>query len=208
MGGIMSLILQGSTSGSVTLQEPAIAGTTVLTLPAVSGTVLTTGSSGQSIPKAALPTGSVLQVVSVTKTDAFTSSATGTFTDITGMSASITPTSSSSKILVLASATCSGQASVSGSIIRLIRGSTAIDVGDAAGSRSPATTNAYQLDSGQSECISINFLDSPATTSSTTYKLQFRIEGGTFYFNRSQSDGDNGGVGRFASTITLMEIAA
>ena len=162
----------------------------------------------QVIPKATLPTGSVLQVVSTTKTDAFTSSATGAFTDITGMSASITPTSSSSKILVLSSATCSGQSSVSGSIIRLVRGSTAIDVGDAAGSRSQATTNAYQLDSGQSECISINFLDSPATTSSTTYKLQFRIEGGTFYFNRSQSDGDNSGVGRFASTITLMEIAA
>ena len=43
----MSIILQGSTSGSVTLQEPAVAGTTVLTLPAVSGTVLTT--TGQLI---------------------------------------------------------------------------------------------------------------------------------------------------------------
>ena len=59
MGGAMSVVLFGSTSGSVTLQEPAVAGTTVLNLPAVTGTVLTTGSSGQSIPKAALPTGSV-----------------------------------------------------------------------------------------------------------------------------------------------------
>ncbi len=59
----MSIVLVGSTSGSVTLQEPAVAGTTVLTLPAVSGTLITTASSGQSIPKAALPTGSVLQVV-------------------------------------------------------------------------------------------------------------------------------------------------
>jgi hypothetical protein len=60
----MSIVLVGSTSGSITLQEPAVAGTTVLDLPAVSGTILTTASSGQSIPKAALPTGSVLQVVS------------------------------------------------------------------------------------------------------------------------------------------------
>jgi len=138
----------------------------------------------------------VLQVVSVTKTDAFTSSTTGAFTDITGMSASITPTSSSSKILVLASATCSGQANVSGSIIRLIRGSTAIDVGDAAGSRSPATTNAYQLDSGQSECISINFLDSPATTSSVSYQPYIKADsGGTTAYN-----------GTGTAVLTLLEI--
>ena len=62
----MSIVLQGSTSGSITLQEPAVAGSTVLSLPATSGTLITTGSSGQSIPKAALPTGSVLQVVSAT----------------------------------------------------------------------------------------------------------------------------------------------
>jgi hypothetical protein len=217
----MSLVLQSSGGGQITIQEPTTASNFTQDLPAVTGNVVIDSATQTltnksiaatqltgTIAAARLPAGSVLQVVSVTKTDAFTSSATGAFTDITNMSASITPTSSSSKILVLASATCSGQSSVSGSIIRLVRGSTAIDVGDAAGSRSPATTNAYQLDSGQSECISINFLDSPATTSSTTYKLQFRIEGGTFYFNRSQSDGDNGGVGRFASTITLMEIAA
>ena len=50
----MSIVLVGSTSGSITLQEPAVAGTTVLTLPAVTGTVITTGSP---------QSGSVLQVV-------------------------------------------------------------------------------------------------------------------------------------------------
>ena len=149
----------------------------------------------------------VVQVIQTVKTDTFTSGTTGAFTDITGMSATITPTSATNRILVFASATCSGPASVSGSLIRLLRGSTAIDVGDAAGSRSQATTNAYNSDSGQSECISINFLDSPATTSATTYKLQFRIESGTFYFNRTDNDSNNGGLGRFASTITLMEIS-
>jgi len=52
----MSIVLQGSTSGSVTLQEPAVAGTTVLTLPAVSGTVITTGSSG-GVSQSMLATG-------------------------------------------------------------------------------------------------------------------------------------------------------
>ena len=52
----MSIVLQGSTSGSVTLQEPAVAGTTVLDLPAVSGTVITTGSSG-GVSQAMLATG-------------------------------------------------------------------------------------------------------------------------------------------------------
>jgi len=105
------------------------------------------------------------------------------------------------------SGTCSGQSVTSGANLRLMRGSTAIDVADAAGSRSLATTNAYQADSNQSMSFSMNFLDSPATTSATTYKIQFRIEAGTFYFNRAQSDGDSAGVSRFASTITVMEIS-
>ena len=76
----MSIVLVGSTSGSVTLQEPAVAGTTVLDLPAVSGTLITTASSGQSIPKAALPTGSVLQVVNATYSTT-TSTTSGSFVD-------------------------------------------------------------------------------------------------------------------------------
>jgi len=74
----MSIVLVGSTSGSVTLQEPAVAGTTVLTLPAVSGTVLTTTS-----PKA----GNVLQVVNVDY-GTETSSTSTSFAD-TGLTASV-----------------------------------------------------------------------------------------------------------------------
>ena len=95
MGGIMSLILQGSTSGSVTLQEPAVAGSTVLTLPATSGTVLTSASS---VARSQLPVGSVLQVVSTTLTTLVTASS-NTWTTIT--SASITPTSASNRILIM-----------------------------------------------------------------------------------------------------------
>ena len=152
-------------------------------------------------------TGSVLQVVSTTKTDAFTSTTATTYTDITGMSVTITPKSSSSKIYAIVTGTCSGQSATTGSQIRLVRGSTAICIADSSGSTTPASTNSYQLDVNQSNPFSISFLDSPATTSSTTYKIQFIITSGTFYFNRTQYD-SNASNGRYASTITLMEIAA
>ena len=165
-------------------------------------------SSGLQLADGNMPAGSVLQVVSTTKTDTFTSTTTSAFTDITGFSVSITPSSATSKILVTVSGTCSGQSATSGSNLRLVRGSTAIGVGDAASNRSQTTTNSYQLDANQSNPFSMNFLDSPSTTSATTYKVQFRIEGGTFYFNRAQTDGDTASVSRYASTITVMEIAA
>ena len=196
----MSIILQGSTSGSVTLQEPAVAGTTVLTLPAVSGTVLTTTS-----PKA----GNVIQVVSTTKTDAFSSTSTS-FTDITGLSVSITPTASSSKILVMYSLSMSAISGEYSSIFRMVRGSTAICIGDTSGSRTRAT-NMNRTSTGnqnQSWVLSQNFLDSPATTSSTTYKIQGFVQAGTFYVNRTQLNDDGDYIGATTSTITVMEIAA
>ena len=198
----MSIILQGSTSGSVTLQEPAVAGTTVLTLPAVSGTLITTASSGQSIPKAALPTGSVLQVVSTTKVDV-TSSTSTSYADITGMSVSITPTSSSSKILVMFSANISDSAGTNNTLLRLQRNGSNIAVGT--GGVSNNGTNFIRVpDNLTVYCACMNFLDSPATTSSTTYALQWLVPTGTIYLNRRGSDNNFG----TSSTITVMEIAA
>jgi hypothetical protein len=189
----MSIVLQGSTSGSVTLQEPAVAGTTVLTLPAVSGTILTTASSGQSIPKAALPTGSVLQVVSATYSTQVLNSTT-TYTD-TGLSASITPTSSSSKILVIVSQTAYKDGSNAGSscMIKLFRGST--DLGIQA--YSVGYTNATGTNAGMATFV---YLDSPATTSSTTYKTQFAngVSASQVAVNWAGSN----------SNIVLLEIAA
>ena len=190
--------LNNMTLASPTLTTPALGTpasgvmTNVTAIPAAQ----ITGS--QAIPKSTLPAGTVLQVVSATKTDSFTSTTTTSFTDITGMSVSITPTSSSSKIYVTVTGTCSGQAVTSGSQIRLVRGSTAICIGDASGSTTQASTNSYQADANQSNPFSISFLDSPATTSSTTYKIQFFITSGTFYFNRTQLDANNSN-GRYAS---------
>jgi hypothetical protein len=169
---------------------------------------ITTGT----LPKAQLPAGSVLQVVSTTKTDTF--SMTGlTFTSVTGLTASITPTSATSKILVIVSMTC-GLSSDSVVFTRLMRGGTAIDIGDAAGSRTQSTAATYT--GGSASVVyqllpqNMNFLDSPSTTSSTTYGVQIKGEDGgvSVFVNRASNDSDFPGRARTASTITLMEIAA
>jgi hypothetical protein len=196
----MSIVLQGSTSGSVTLQEPAVAGTTVLTLPAVSGTVLTTGSSGQSIPKAALPTGSVLQVVQATYSTETAISSTS-YTD-SGLSASVTPTSSTSKILVIASMSGDGYRQSNSVLLtyqNIVRGSTQITEKRAYfGGAVSADGYFYGLPN-----TTLVYLDSPATTSSTTYKVQGKLDAttnnATLRYNIQNSSG---------SVIILMEIAA
>jgi hypothetical protein len=201
-----SIILNGSTSGTVTVAAPAVSGTTTLTLPSTSGTVLTSASS---LAASQLPAGSVLQVVSTTKTDTFTTTSTSPV-DITGLSVSITPSNSSNKILITGSV-CYGQSTAIPYLIGflLVRNSTNICIADAAGSRGRLTFGAQGVYSTDNTVFApINFLDSPATTSATTYKIQVQAESPqTVYINRGgESDGDVAITGRFTSTITVMEI--
>ena len=162
----------------------------------------------------ALPAGSILQVVSTTKTDTFSASvAQGAFSPVTGLSASITPSSTSSKILIMATIS-TGEVSTSASATyRLMRGATAIDIGDAASNRTPASgansaTGTFaneQMNTG-----SVLFLDSPATTSATTYSIEVgHTRGATVsvFVNRTNADGDVSYIPRTSSTITLMEVA-
>jgi hypothetical protein len=153
--------------------------------------------------------GKLLQVVSTVKSDTFTVTS-GTFTDITGMSVSITPSSTSNKILVLANVNHVGTTSVASSGIRLLRGSTAIAIGDSAGSRTRTSGGSNYGNYGVTLTgDSIMFLDSPSTTSSTTYKIQTMCYGGyTSYVNRSGNDSDGDAYFRGISSITVMEIAA
>jgi hypothetical protein len=149
-----------------------------------------------------ISTGTVLQVVSKTKNDIFSSSSTS-FTDITGLSVSITPTSASSKILVLVSSNYGTGAGSQLLTINLVRGATNIATPNNTGLTYSGTAVAYQTTSDQVANYSINFLDSPATTSATTYKVQGKVTGGTFYVN-----GRNSADLNTVSTITVMEIAA
>ena len=158
-----------------------------------------------------MPAGAVLQVVSTTKTDSF-SAQSASLVDITGLSVAITPSSSSSKILIMVQ--CHIVGSDSNLILQLLRGSTAIYQGDASGSKGRGSmVGLYDAASGTGAYSGganhIHFLDSPSTTSAITYKLQGSVLSGsaTFYIGRTQYDGDNKNSSRVPSTITVMEIA-
>ncbi len=153
--------------------------------------------------------GAILQVQSFAYTDDNKSGTGATFAD-TGLTVSITPTATSSKIMVMAQVAM-GASNNYRFAIRLVRGSTNIFVGDSSGTRTLAT-GGYQ-GSGENmidETFPVTFLDSPSTTSATTYKIQAAVEqsGGTWYLNRGATQSDNATVYVVTSSITVMEISA
>jgi hypothetical protein len=162
----------------------------------------------------ALPTGlggKVLQVLSTSKTDVFSTSSTS-YTDVTGLSVAITPSSSSNKILVMMDVVGGSGNNVS-MFLRLVRGSTAIHVGANPGSRYAATAGASDDPSNQfTMSMTGAVLDSPSTTSETIYKVQMATEGsgntGTCFINSSGDDNNNNQNGHYASSITVMEVSA
>jgi hypothetical protein len=156
----------------------------------------------------------VLQVVPVTKTDAFSASvATATSTPITGLSATITPSSSSSKVLVTVSAMVDTATSGEGIGLILQRGGSALTgaTGDAVGSRTRITAVASRAAaSTHGQTIPITFLDSPATTSATTYSVNIfnsNSTTNTILCNRGATDTNTNLFMRGISTITLTEVA-
>jgi len=170
----------------------------------LSGKTVTYGLSGSD-----LPTGSILQVVQTQKTDTFSTTST-TYVDITGLSASITPSSSSSKILV--SVTIGNISNQDAGYAILLRDSTQIL--DAATGGTSVFAGGYGGGGSDGESYfgvvpkTNTLLDSPNTTSSVTYKIQARTYNAahTTYINRSVYDAGQYNV-RNVSTITLMEIA-
>jgi hypothetical protein len=92
--------------------------------------------------------------------------------------------------------------------MRLMRNSTEIAIGDASGSRTRLSTMAMPQTNAEIAAMGVDFLDSPSTTSATTYKIQVRANtANTVAVNRSVLDSDSSNLGRAVSTITLMEIA-
>lgn len=147
-----------------------------------------------------------IQIVQTVKTDTFTLAST-TYTLVTGMSVTITPVSTTSKILILCDLKLCGQAAVSTTSARLMRDSTAIYIGDASSNRARAMVQNYWNTDYTSPTTGGVYLDSPGTTSTVTYSLQIKSEGQTVYVNRTQSDRDAAADARTASSITVMEIA-
>jgi len=179
-----SLVINGDTSGSITLAAPAVAGSSTITLPTTGGTIRTTTTPG-----------AVLQVVQATTRTA-TSTTSSTYIS-TGFSASITPTSSSNKILVFINIpvyvlTAGGQ-----STITVYRGSTNLAL---AGGPEQAFGQVYTNGGALQGVITACYLDSPATTSSTTYTI----------YQGSTNVGSTVGIctNNTTAAITLQEIAA
>jgi len=207
------IVLAGATSGTTTLTPTAVSGTTTLTLPATTDTLVGRTTTDTLTNKTlgagtVLPAGSILQVVSTTKSDTFSSATTGSFLDVTGLTVSITPASASNKIMVFGRITGIGQAATTRMQMRLVRDSTAISVGDASSNRVQVSGNEMFAGADDLFGSTVFYLDSPSTTSSTTYKIQVKNgnSSGTVYVNRTQTNTDAGAFPVATSSITVMEV--
>jgi hypothetical protein len=164
------------------------------------------GGASSSWIGAVSRSGGILQVVSTSKTDTFSTTST-TFADVTGLSATITPRSTSSKIMAFLTIGAFDADTTRDMRIRVLRDASAIGVGDAAGSRTQSGIYIILPAGNRPTSPSWSFLDSPSTTSSITYKAQASTNAGTIYINRSLTDTDSSGYARTVSTLTLMEVA-
>jgi hypothetical protein len=206
----MTLRLNGSTSGYVEIDAPATAGSNTLTLPNGNGSsgqyLQTNGSGGLSWAGA----GKILQVVSATKTDTQTTTSS-TPVAVTGLSASITPTTNGNKVLVIVTTTLSNASASYTSYIHLYKDGSEVTGarGASAGSSTLAWSGVRVGATAEPASVSASYLDTTSGTTSITYQVYFSTETiGTAVINRTGLDPNGASNGRFASTITLMEVAA
>ena len=153
---------------------------------------------------ASAPVGKILQVVSGGRTTPFTTTSTS-FVDVTDVSVSITPSAATSKIFIILTGVIANNNSGTISLVNLVRDSTAIaqSTGGASADQSLAV---YTANASSNSGFAVHWLDSPATTSATTYKAQLRIPTGSA----------TASLGRYASsgnyptptTLTVMEVGA
>lgn len=173
----------------------------------VNGQIDTGGIADAAVTSLKLGAGTILQVVEAIKTDTQSGSvASGAVVAVNGLSASITPRATSSKILVHYD--INGAISSTGLSVILKRNSTAISLGAVVGSRTSVTSGGFASD--QLSNSSAMVLDSPNTTSSISYTLELlnhRDSGATISVNRDNSDSNAARFPRSASRIVLMEVA-
>jgi hypothetical protein len=195
--------LNGSTSGYTELSAPAVAGSNTITLPTGNGTsgqVLTTNGSGALSWGGA---GKILQVVQTVKSDTFSSATKGSYVAVTGLSAAITPASSSSKILVISEVTFDTQNNYPVLFHIYKNGSRLTPVGNSTGYTPADSYTAMQQPADVRAWLdqqTLIYLDSPATTSSLTYQIYAAkpsAAAATLYVNSFGS-----------SNILLMEVAS
>ena len=176
-------------------------------------------NSGATAPEwATVAGGGLVQTISTTTVTPFSASLNNSFTDVTGLASTITPTSSSNKVLVTATINY-GSTTGYPPVFRLYRtisggSATLIGAGTAAGSRQSANTapqaQGQNGDKNRAMHVSINFLDTPNTTTATTYKINGGIlqAAGILMVNTSggNNDDDQNYIARTSSTITVQEV--
>jgi len=144
----------------------------------------------------------ILQVVSTSKTDTFTTTSSS-FVDVTGVSQTITPSSATNKVLV--TVTGVGNVNSAGNIFRLNLVRDTTNIGQSTGGAIyNETAFVYTASDTHGVPFAMSFLDSPATTSATTYKLQLAVTGGTGAIGRTAQNANTGAI----TTITVMEVSA
>jgi hypothetical protein len=177
---------------------------------AINGTGTISGVSAGGLTSAS--NGRILQVVSTAKTDTFSASVAsfGESGDVTGLSCSITPSTTSNKILVTFAVNLGCPGNQFAAYIAYCNGSL-VAVGDASGSRRRSTAQSRELRDTDSHTVSMTFLHSPASVSAQVYTVRlWHGSGGTqtLYVNRTNTDSNDAGTGRNISTITAMEVVA
>lgn len=212
--------LTGLTAGSVYWLSDSVAGALTTVAPTTVGYidkplfVADSTTSGYfinyrgNIVPTPFGTNVILQVLSQTLTTTVSTNS-ASYVD-TGITVSITPSSTASTVYISASACCSAD---SGYLIglRLVRDSTPIAVGTSTSNRIPVSSGALGTAvTGNMWGAAMSYLDAPNTTNSITYKVQFCVvpTGGSAYINRGAQDTDSASFIRGASTITVMEVSS
>jgi len=160
--------------------------------------LVTNGSAVLSFATVGASAGQVIQVVTATDNTIRSTTSSSFVTGSNTLSVSITPSSASNKILVITSVAASCSNDDNDNILTIYRGAT--NIGDATGGFGGVC---HGTSAGGTDCGigGISYLDSPSTTSSTTYQIYFKqAGGGTVYLNRTTA-----GVAQ-KSSITVMEI--
>mgnify|MGYP001588112111 FL=1 len=181
------------------------------------GTAFTLGDSGDTftVPSGATITnsgtatgfggGKVLQLLQTAKLDSYSQTAEA-WTDITGLSIAITPASTSNKIFVMVAINASKAGGGGNGSFRLLRGSTVIGASTVGSTYNGFGMTDQGIESNTMGSKNCQFLDSPSSTSATTYKVQL-YNSNTSYASRINQRGSDTGYGAMSS-ITVMEIGA
>ena len=208
----MSAFLTGRNFGSK-IQTSDIADDAITLAKLANGTAnqnIQYNASGVPVDVALPDSGKVLQVIQTVKKDT-TSTTSATAAAISGMTASLTCSSTSNKVLINFNTNIGGTANHYGVIQLFIGGSVSSFIPDAASSRMLGSSGNLTVSNNTVDLNNFtgSFLHSPSSTSEIAYALYWRrgAESTTLYLNRSGNDGDNANHSRSVSSITLMEIA-